>query len=207
METLAWVTILAGILIGRQVIVGRAAQFPQDTHDFFLAFFRGDGAGLSEIAKRRGTSTAQNVATSLTDAQVSSMGSSGNVGSTLIAEMKRLAIAADNKYRWGATGPDGYDCSGLVWRAMKNLNLYGGPRFTTITFAASLGSKVQKVATPAPGDIVNWSLRHMGVVVGADRMYSALNTKVGITESAISAERGTPEYWRLTVSGGVGKDG
>lgn len=199
MESLAWVLILAAALIGRQVIVGRAANLREDSHDFFLAAFRGEGAKLTEVAKRRGKSSAQVAAESVSVAPVSHSGGSSNSGTALIAEMKRLAIAADNRYGWGRTGPDSYDCSGLVWRAMKNLGIFTGPRFTTMTFGPSMtaAGKAYKVSSPQVGDIVNWSTRHMGIVVGPDRMFSALSTRSGITESSISGEKGTPDYWRL----------
>ena len=91
---------------------------------------------------------------------------------------------------------------------MKNLGFYSGPRFTTMTFGPSMlaSKKADKVSSPQPGDIVNWSTRHMGIVVSADRMFSALSTRSGITESAISSEKGTPEYWRIREQYSDAKD-
>lgn len=200
MESLAWVLILSSALIGRQVIVGRASNLRQDTHDFFLAAFRGDGAALSEVSKRRGKSSAQVASDALTTSSPNTSIAGAQAGTALIAEMKKLASAANNHYRWGAIGPDAYDCSGLVWRACKNLNLYSGPRFVTSTFGAvskGFAEVVPIPELPQPGDVCVWPIRHMGVVVGKDRMFSALSTKAGITESSISAESGTPTYYRI----------
>jgi len=200
MESLAWVLILSAALIGRQVIVGRASNLRQDTHDFFLAAFRGNGASLSEVSKRRGKSSAQVASDALTTSSVNTNIAGSQAGTALIAEMKKLATAANNQYRWGGIGPDVYDCSGLVWRACKNLNLYSGPRFVTSTFGVASRSFAETVPTPElpqVGDVCVWATRHMGIVVGKDRMFSALSTKDGITESAISAESGTPTYYRI----------
>jgi len=126
----------------------------------------------------------------------------GQSGNAVLTEMHRLAQAANNTYVYGATGPNGYDCSGLVWRALKNIGIYTGSRFTTSTFPLAARSFAKSVDSPEVGDIVLWSFKHMGVVSGKDKFYSARNRKYGIGESSISgwSSTGTPRYYRISYS-------
>jgi cell wall-associated NlpC family hydrolase len=84
----------------------------------------------------------------------------------------RFAYAALGKpYVWAASGPDGYDCSGLVlaaWRAA------GGP---TLTHASSVQwnetARVSR-AQLQPGDLVFYSdLGHVALYVGNDQVIHA----------------------------------
>ena len=110
-------------------------------------------------------------------------GSAG--GSALLATMQQLGNG--KPYVWGATGPNGYDCSGLVWAAMKQLGIYTGPRFTTHTFVSALGSKVTPVSGTdgQVGDVILWA-SHIGVVDGPGTMYSALSPSNGIRSAPFS---------------------
>jgi cell wall-associated NlpC family hydrolase len=115
--------------------------------------------------------------------------------------MHELALFANNRYRYASTGPDAYDCSGLIYRALVDLGYYKGVRFASATWGIQGAPIASKVTTPAVGDIVVWPGKHMGVVSGNDLMYSALNPTDGILESKISHESDhagfQPSYWRL----------
>lgn len=198
---------VGGAIILRQVVVGRAEFLASDTRDFMSALVHGNGSALAEVASRRGKNlpSAQDVGVAAggTVGPISGLGSlsqSAN-GDSLVTEMKRLAAIAQNRYIFGAEGPAGYDCSGLVWRALKNLGIYTGSRFTTFTFPTVAKSFAEQISTtPAYGDIVLWQglNGHMGVVTGNNQMFSALNSRVGIVTSTITGTHsGTPTYWRL----------
>ncbi len=206
MQTLAWILLLTGGLLIRQVTAGRAGNTLEDFSDGFTAFVSGDWTGLSAVAARRGSNNEVVSVPSVTETPITVGGSpvvGGNGGTELITEMRKLATAANNRYILGTQGPNSYDCSGLVWRAMRNIGAYKGVRFTTATFPFMAGSAVTQVPNPQVGDIVLWAktagraFGHMGVVIGQDRMFSALSSSWGIRESPISAEKGTPSYWRL----------
>lgn len=74
-------------------------------------------------------------------------------------------------YVWGATGPDGYDCSGLTgaaWRA-AGVSL---PRTSQAQFAA--GRKVAR-SDLQPGDLVYFydDIHHVGLYIGDGKMIDA----------------------------------
>lgn len=191
--------IITGALLIRQVLVGRIQSTPTDTRDFVLAALQADMGTLGEVLSRRGENVTDSVGS-----EVATSAESVTPASGLAAEMVRLGSAAKG-YVWGATGPDNYDCSGLVWKAVSNLGMYNGPRFTTSTFRMTTSSWCQPVKSPSTGDIVIWPGHHMGVVVGPDKMYSARDTARGIGYSTISGDTSffgfEPQYWRPTTKG------
>lgn len=227
MNTVAWVLILAGLLTLRQVSRGRTLQIGDDLSDALLALVRGDSAAFTEVLARSGAGNEPVAA--LGDAMgVATVGTAQAIGITAEtvgkgiykglsgANLGLAAIVRGEKakgYRWGATGPDYYDCSGLIWRAAQDAG-YKGPRFTTATirsrkeFKRVLAPGMQAPSqTPMPdargGDIVLWPAGsggitgHMGVITSNDRFYSARSVRSGIGESSISGFRKTkPIYLR-----------
>lgn len=199
MTTIAWLFIITAAVLVRQVSKGRGSDLPEDLKDFLLALLSGDTALMGEVAARTGegtTATVVDVTGTSVDDMVKEVGAGSVNGVALLAEARKLGKAANNRYGWGSTGPLTYDCSGLVWRACKNIGVYTGIRFTTYTFRVQAKGWANEVSKPMVGDIVLWS-GHMGIVSGANKMYSALSTKHGIIESSISTHRGTPSYWRI----------
>ena len=216
METLGILFMILAVGIWRQVSVGRAESIPADATLIATAVFQGRWADVSKVMALKGAAPA--VATTavpgasptnaagtvgnLSPEQIQesqAAGSSAN-GLAAIAEAEKLGAAANHRYVWGATGPSSYDCSGLMWRTLQNIGVYKGGRFTTFDFNLIAPKFAHSVKIPAPGDIVNWSQNHMGIVTATDQMYSAYSTKSGIVSSTISDEsrrHGTPSYWRL----------
>ncbi|MER5641787.1 NlpC/P60 family protein [Kitasatospora sp. NPDC002227] len=100
------------------------------------------------------------------------------------ADVLRFAYAQLGKpYRWGATGPDSYDCSGLTgaaWRA-------GGvslPRVSQDQWNA--GQHVAKADLQA-GDLVFFynDLHHVGIYIGDGKMIHAPRTGKNVEITAI----------------------
>jgi cell wall-associated NlpC family hydrolase len=208
-NTIAWVLILVALLTLRQVARGRTLQLGEDLSDAFLALIRGDSAELTSVLARTGTG----------NAPVAAIGDAASSGATAAAATpKGLAAAVVARgekakgYRWGATGPDYYDCSGLVWRGLQDIG-YTGARFSTATIRSR--KQFKTISSPAmqgpgltnagTGDIVLWPAGsggvtgHMGVITGPNRFYSARSVRSGIGESSISGFRKTtPVYLRYT---------
>lgn len=195
MNTVGWLLILfAGLLIDA-VRRGRADDLPEDIRDSFVALVTLDGPLLRDVSGRKGEA--------LTPVEVTpddaTAPATNNSGSALLAEAQKLGSAAKG-YKLSYTGPDYYDCSGLVWRAMRNIGVYKGSRFTVRSFTSAMGTSISETSSPAVGDIVVWVNRvpaHMGIVSGNGRFYSARSTKSGIGELAISDLSGSPRYYRL----------
>lgn len=207
MSTLAWVLVLVGFIVIRQSAKGRALNIPQDLSDVFQAAIRGDTDAVGEVFARSGDSlTASETDLAKWDAVGNEALASATTGvafGTAVASGVNSGLAARTVllgsqakgYRWTATGPDYYDCSGLIWRACKDLGIYTGPRFTTATIG--LLSAFAKVSSPQVNDIVCWTGHHMGVVTGPDKMYSARNPRAGIGYSSISGfSKSKPVYLR-----------
>jgi len=115
-----------------------------------------------------------------------------------VATARQLG-AAGNVYVLGATGPNAYDCSGLVYRTLVNLGLYNGRRFSTRDWIALSSHIAFPVSSPAFGDVVLWEAHHIGIVTGPDTFYSAYSPARGILDTSISHFPGTPRYYRLNA--------
>lgn len=199
MSTIAWFFILVALLIFRQVSRGRVLNTLEDLSDAFLAISTGDSQALTSVAARTGEynrPTESDIAEGIEPATAIS-------GQGILAAATSLGNAAKG-YRWAATGPNYYDCSGLVYRAAQKVG-YTGPRFTTADIKSTKG--FYPVDTPRVGDIVLWTAGrggvtgHMGIVSGEDKFYSARSVRSGIGESKISTFRNArPEYLRLQTA-------
>lgn len=222
MNTLGWFLILGGILVARQVSKGRVSNISQDLGDAFIALVSGDTKAFTEVLKRSGESStptsAESAISNLTAGVTGGITTAGTaIGSGVVGGLVPAAIMAAaitrgthaKGYEFGATGPDYYDCSGLIWRAFQDGARYKGPRFTTTSFQSI--KEVKRIAAPgqqgpgltlaAAGDYVVWNGGdgggHMGVVTGPNKFYSARSTESGIGESPINGfHSGTPMYFR-----------
>jgi cell wall-associated NlpC family hydrolase len=187
METLALLLILSGLGILRQVSIGRAADIPTDAQDMAVAIFQGRIGDVSGITTRRGASPAASSGSQ-------SAGEPAPSGSALATAQR---LGAGKPYLLGAEGPDAYDCSGLVWRALYVNGTYTGQRFTTHNFESVAPKFATRVSDPQVGDIVVWPTHHMGFVAGNDLMFSAYNHDHGIITTPLHTEPSNPHYWRI----------
>lgn len=211
MTTIGWLCILVGSILIRQAAKGRSAETGEDLRDYFIAFVSADWDEVSRIAHRP-ASPILDSETIIRDGEPGNDTWAGDVpgsherGTALINEMVRLGESAKG-YKWGGVGPTYYDCSGIMWVALKNLKLYNGPRFTTDSWANDAKDIADRVDTPRVGDVVVWDRSggqsgHMGVVTGADKFYSARSShsvpQIGTaTISSVSKTAISTEYWRL----------
>jgi cell wall-associated NlpC family hydrolase len=203
MATIGWLFIFAALVIIDAVRRGRADDLPEDVTDTFVALVTLDGAKLREVSRRTGEGLTADKATVSDAPGAYAAGAGGASGAALLTEARRLGEAAQGYSQNVAkrTGPDFYDCSGLVFRAAKNIGVYKGGSFNTQSFVV-LGRKTweQVKGEPQVGDVVLWQYylpAHMGIVSGPDRYYSARSRKSGIGEGSISDHGGTPAFYRL----------
>ena len=98
-----------------------------------------------------------------------------------------------SRYRWGATGPDRFDCSGFVWSIFQA---------TGITFERASARNLFARFEPAPveeqfkfGTLVFFSgLTHVGVVADSRGFYHA-SRRHGVIYSEFN------EYWLKRIDG------
>src|SRR5215213_5147432 len=98
-----------------------------------------------------------------------------------------------SRYRWGATGPDRFDCSGFVWSIFQA---------TGINFERASARNLFARFEPAPveeqykfGTLVFFSgLKHVGVVADEHGFYHA-SRRHGVIYSEFS------EYWLKRIDG------
>jgi cell wall-associated NlpC family hydrolase len=85
----------------------------------------------------------------------------------------RFALAQVGKpYKWGATGPNSYDCSGLVYAAFRSAGV-SVPRTTYLL--ANIGSRVSK-ANLQPGDLVFPDPGHVQIYLGNGKVVESPHT-------------------------------
>lgn len=87
-------------------------------------------------------------------------------------------------YRWGAAGPNAFDCSGLVSWAYKNSGV-SLPR--TSRAMSQVGTPVSK-ADLRPGDLVFFyrPVSHVGIYIGGGQIVHASNAKSPVKVSDMS---------------------
>ena len=187
MTTVGYIGVLLGLFVIRQATKGRSlGDVPGDMAALLVAVVTGDTNAMQEVLARKGEQTSDPNTTAGTAGSTPAAGDA-NAGQRVLSAMIDLAQKANNRYVWGGTGPDGYDCSGLVWAAMKQAGVYTGPRFNTGSMTQSLGSKLTLLGAGEStiGDVVLWP-SHVGVIDGEGTMFSALNASDGIKHSPIS---------------------
>lgn len=108
------------------------------------------------------------------------------------------ALAAmGTPYRWGGTGADGFDCSGLVQYAYAEHGITVPRRSVE---QARVGSEVNReIATLMPGDILTFSaapggaVSHVGMYVGEGQFIHSASS--GVRVGRLSAADATGKWW------------
>lgn len=80
---------------------------------------------------------------------------------------------ANDLYAWGGTGPDTFDCSGLVYWAATAAGETSWPR-DTADIAAAIGTRFTVTSSPQPGDLALWGSGtpyHVEIVTGPGRTF------------------------------------
>lgn len=103
------------------------------------------------------------------------------------ARLERIASAyLGAPYRWGATGPDAFDCSGYVNHVYRELGI-ALPRTTR-----GLWARLEPAPELKPGDLVFFSFTghgvdHVGIYLGGDRFIHANSVKNRVMIERLSA--------------------
>lgn len=104
-------------------------------------------------------------------------------------------------YQWGATGPNEFDCSGLVMYTLKKDYGIDYPHYSGAQYSASQHISRSQAK---PGDLVFWGVgggKHVGVYAGGDKYYSAYGPNgthgIGMEPLSSVVGYGEPKFARV----------
>lgn len=117
-------------------------------------------------------------------------------------EGRRVALTALQwlgvPYRYGGAGPQGFDCSGLVWYSYRQLGL----RVPRTTAGLQAGSRPVPTDQLRPGDLLFFRLEggskvsHVGIYLGERRFVHAPSTGGRVSRARLDSE-----FWRPRLVG------
>lgn len=114
----------------------------------------------------------------------------GETSTKAEAALKVAKAQLGKPYKWGATGPSSFDCSGLTYYAYKNGAKVSIPR--TSREQSKYGKKVSK-SELKPGDLVFFgkgsSVNHVGMYIGNDQYIHSPQTGDVVKISKLSARK------------------
>lgn len=101
--------------------------------------------------------------------------------------MKYVRANLGKKYVLGATGPNTFDCSGLMQAAWKAVGVTL-PRISSQQFAATVRVTYEDLQ---PGDMVFFGPKgsqHVGIYIGNNKMIDAANSRRGVVISDLTLD-------------------
>lgn len=150
---------------------------------------RSTGSGGSTSAARR-TSSSSAAAVAAAPEPAPAQSTSGNA--VVDAAMSRLG----KPYSWGASGPNSFDCSGLLIWAFAQAGRGGLPHSSGSLYGMSTKISVSQLQ---PGDIVAYGspIHHIGIYIGGGQYVHAPHSGDVVKVSSIYRSNGAPMAGRL----------
>jgi cell wall-associated NlpC family hydrolase len=105
------------------------------------------------------------------------------------------------RYRWGGSGPGGFDCSGLTSYVYRQ---YGVrlPHSAAGQYSTAYGAMVGQMGNLAPGDLMFFvstggrrGISHVALYIGGGRMVHAMTPGLGVQVSSIWSGYWTSHYY------------
>jgi hypothetical protein len=177
----------------RYGLVGPGGAAPPSPYDPVDALYSAakllcaDGAGQpSTLAQAIGDYNHSAVYVETVIVLAQALASDPELTDTPAAAVQFAAAQLGLPYRWGGSGPGGFDCSGLTQAAYQAAGL-SLPRVAQDQFEA--GPKVAGATTVEPGDLLFYgtstaSIEHVGLYVGAGEMIDAPHTGAVVREES-----------------------
>src|SRR5699024_9446440 len=111
--------------------------------------------------------------------QVSTQSNSSTAQTVVSAAQSQIG----KPYVWGATGPNAYDCSGLVQYAYSQ----AGKNVGRTTYQQAGAGQHISVSQAQPGDILMWCDYHDGIYVGNNQYVHAPQPSQNVSQASISS--------------------
>ncbi|GAB3817913.1 C40 family peptidase [Tessaracoccus terricola] len=109
----------------------------------------------------------------------------GNASSRALGAVAAAKAQVGKRYRWGTSGPNTFDCSGLTSYAYRQV----GINITRSSRGQSgLGTKVAK-SDLQPGDLVFYysPISHVGIYIGNGKIVDAANPRSGVRITSLNS--------------------
>ncbi|WP_435837931.1 C40 family peptidase [Streptantibioticus parmotrematis] len=121
----------------------------------------------------------------------SSSSSSSSASGSVASVVSFVESQVGKAYVMGATGPDAYDCSGLVQAAYRTI----GVDLPRVSEDQSTAGTQVSLSDLQPGDILYWgsagSAYHVAIYVGGGNFVGAQNPSSGVVEHPLSYDEPT----------------
>nr|WP_159015396.1 C40 family peptidase [Lysobacter profundi] len=126
-------------------------------------------------------------------------------GSRIQSLLQHALALLGTPYRWGGTGADGFDCSGLVGYVFHSALGIELPRVSRDM--ATTGELITDRAKLSPGDLVFFGHRgrvsHVGIYVGEGRFLHAPRTGRDVTVSSLDSGYWSNKYLEARRVAGI----
>ncbi|KAB1950367.1 peptidoglycan endopeptidase [Lactobacillus gasseri] len=126
---------------------------------------------------------AQNTTTAAKPAQQQTQQASTQSSSTAQTVVNAAKSQIGKPYVWGATGPNAYDCSGLVQYAYSQ----AGKNIGRTTYQQAGAGQHVSVSQAQAGDILMWGDYHDAIYVGNNQYVHAPQPGQNVTQATISS--------------------
>ena len=130
-----------------------------------------------------------------------------DTGAQIAARNQRAAGLArtlvGRPYRYGATGPRAFDCSGLTLYVYRQFGVVL-PHKARAQFSERYGKRITSMAHLQPGDLVFFrntagrGITHAAIYVGGGMMVTANTPRQGVRLASMAES-----YWRRHWAGGI----
>ncbi|MGW8884698.1 C40 family peptidase [Streptomyces sp. NPDC055749] len=148
-------------------------------------------AAEKEAAAERASRTAERTTLSASAGSSTPSYSSSNVSGSAASVVAFAKAQVGDSYVMGSTGPNSWDCSGLVQAAFRT----AGVELPRVSGAQSTAGTSVSLSNLQPGDILYWggqgSAYHVAVYVGGGQYVGAQNPSTGVVQRSLDYDMPT----------------
>jgi cell wall-associated NlpC family hydrolase len=132
-------------------------------------------------------------------------GSGGAVNVAASGDVASYAVQfVGYRYRWGGSGPGGFDCSGLTSYVYRQYGV-GLPHSAAGQFSTRYGAMIGNLGSLAPGDLVFFAgtgghrgISHVAIYIGGGQIVHAMTPSYGVQVSGVWSS-----YWQNHFVGAI----